>query len=243
MHPSPMPRFLLPLILLLASPGLMAQLSQSPLSCVLVPNRDIEVASPIPGVVQQVMVQRGAPVNAGDALFQLNDQIERASLQRYQTQVEFAQRQVDRNQNLRERGLLSQQQQDELDTDLALARRELAEAQAAVDIRTIRSSISGYVLDRLVDEGEYVGENPVVRLVSIDPLYAEMLFVAADFGKVQPGQIYQLNTPGFQFGPLQAEVQLVDPIIDAASGTFGARLLVQNPENRIPAGIKCGLIP
>jgi hypothetical protein len=34
-------------------------------------------------------------------------------------------------------------------------------------------------------------------------------------------------------------VDVVDRTIDAASGTFGVRLLLPNPGNRIPAGVKC----
>ena len=37
----------------------------------------------------------------------------------------------------------------------------------------------------------------------------------------------------------QATVALVDPMGDAASGTFGVRLRLPNPERRIPAGLKC----
>jgi hypothetical protein len=31
----------------------------------------------------------------------------------------------------------------------------------------------------------------------------------------------------------------VDRVIDAASGTFGVRLQLSNPGNRIPAGLRC----
>jgi hypothetical protein len=32
---------------------------------------------------------------------------------------------------------------------------------------------------------------------------------------------------------------VVDPMFDAASGTFGVRLTLPNPERKIPAGLKC----
>jgi multidrug efflux pump subunit AcrA (membrane-fusion protein) len=34
-------------------------------------------------------------------------------------------------------------------------------------------------------------------------------------------------------------VIVVDPVVDAASGTFGVRLELPNPEHAIPAGLKC----
>jgi membrane fusion protein, multidrug efflux system len=34
---------------------------------------------------------------------------------------------------------------------------------------------------------------------------------------------------------------VVDPVIDAASGTFGVRLILANPNRTIPAGIRCSV--
>ena len=40
-------------------------------------------------------------------------------------------------------------------------------------------------------------------------------------------------------GTHTARVKVVDPVIDAASGTFGVRLELPNPNYRLPAGLKC----
>jgi hypothetical protein len=34
---------------------------------------------------------------------------------------------------------------------------------------------------------------------------------------------------------------VVDKVIDAASGTLGVRLQMPNPDNKIPAGLKCSV--
>ncbi len=40
-------------------------------------------------------------------------------------------------------------------------------------------------------------------------------------------------------GSVEASVTAVDKVADAASGTFGVRLEIRNPGNRIPGGLKC----
>jgi hypothetical protein len=40
-------------------------------------------------------------------------------------------------------------------------------------------------------------------------------------------------------GTYPATVTVVDRVLDAASGTFGARLEIYNPNNKLPAGLKC----
>jgi multidrug efflux pump subunit AcrA (membrane-fusion protein) len=42
-------------------------------------------------------------------------------------------------------------------------------------------------------------------------------------------------------GIFNAKVVVVDKVIDAASGTLGIRLQLPNPDNKIPAGIKCSV--
>jgi len=37
----------------------------------------------------------------------------------------------------------------------------------------------------------------------------------------------------------EATVQIVDRVVDSASGTFGVRLEVPNPSGTMPAGVKC----
>jgi hypothetical protein len=40
-------------------------------------------------------------------------------------------------------------------------------------------------------------------------------------------------------GTYAATVTVVDEVFDAASGTFGVRLKLPNPELRLPAGVRC----
>jgi hypothetical protein len=37
-------------------------------------------------------------------------------------------------------------------------------------------------------------------------------------------------------------VTVVDQVLDAASGTFGVRLALPNPERQLPAGIRCKVL-
>jgi hypothetical protein len=43
-------------------------------------------------------------------------------------------------------------------------------------------------------------------------------------------------------GVYTAVVKIVDTVIDAASGTFGVRLELPNPDYHIPAGLKCQVV-
>jgi hypothetical protein len=40
-------------------------------------------------------------------------------------------------------------------------------------------------------------------------------------------------------GSYSATVAVVDQVFDAGSGTFGIRLALPNPDQRLPAGLRC----
>ena len=93
-----------------------------------------------------------------------------------------------------------------------------------------------------VKPGELASSNqkdPILKMMEIDPLHVELVLPITHFGKIKRGQRARiLPEPPFG-GTYSAVVDVIDITVDAASGTFGARLILPNPGNRIPAGIKC----
>ena len=69
----------------------------------------------------------------------------------------------------------------------------------------------------------------------------EAFVPAALHGQVRAGMAAQVvpELPGAQ--PVAARVAVVDPVMDAASGTFGVRLALPNPDNVLPAGVRCAV--
>ncbi|MGB5326123.1 MAG: hypothetical protein WBN40_11960, partial [Pseudomonadales bacterium] len=61
------------------------------------------------------------------------------------------------------------------------------------------------------------------------------------FGKIEVGMTAKIRLETLSIPTQEAEVTIVDKMGDAASGTFGVRLSLPNPENKIPAGLKCDL--
>ena len=59
------------------------------------------------------------------------------------------------------------------------------------------------------------------------------------FGKVTVGMRAHVMPEAPVNGVHTAKVTIVDRVIDAASGTFGVRLALPNPDYRLPAGLKC----
>ena len=174
-----------------------------------------------------------------------------------ESRVEFSTRKSERAQELHRQNFLSAQVRDEAVTEKRLAEAELRDATdnrklaelehkrqlEIIRLKTIRSPVNGVVTERILNPGELaeagVGRKPMLKLAEIDPLYVEVLLPTEAYGKVKHGMAIQV-TPEIPAGSrYRATVKVIDRVLDAASGTFGVRLELPNPQRKIPAGIRC----
>ncbi len=241
--------------------------AQQAISCILRPIHEIEVAPPVAGLLEEITVDRGDAVEKGQVLGRLQAHVEEARLaaarqraestaavEAREAQVAEIERQLEQVRSLTERGVAAQNQLDEMLAEVSVARAQLAEtqdarlaarleadaAEAAVALRVIRAPVSGLVLIRHVDPGEYAAaDEPLLDLVTVDTLLAEILLPAAAQGDVARGDTVTVTD---ETGTLvrAGRVDAVDPVIDAASRSFGLRVRLDNADGAFVAGSRCG---
>jgi len=203
------------------------------------PSEVVDVSSQVAGILEEVMVERGDKITKGQVIAQLNSDIEEAASELAMVRVEFGKRKVFRNEDLNKKELVSIHDLDEMQTELRISELQLRDAQAKLEIRTIRSTIDGVVVERFLSPGEYVGEDPIMKIACIDPLYVEVVVPAEKFGMIKKDDKAEVSLDIPKLRKYSASVIIVDRVIDAASGTFGVRLILPNPDYLLPAGLKC----
>jgi RND family efflux transporter MFP subunit len=227
------------------------------------PYEVVEIGAPAEGIVAKVTVDRSSPVKKGQTLVELESSVEWAVLRKakvmasfdgeiglQKTQLAFSKRVHERIKKLE---AVSTHDKDQAATEISLtgfrlekarekrtlANLELKRAQAVLYRRSIRSPISGVVVDRYVTPGEYVNTQPLLRVAQIDPLRIEVIVPARMFGKISPGMSATIIPELPEYGEQTATVTIVDKVFDSASSTFGVRLEMPNAEYQIPCGLKC----
>jgi RND family efflux transporter MFP subunit len=233
---------------------------------VIEPSLIVKVGSPVAGVLDNVRVERGDMVTAGQTLASLQSGVERATMElararagmdsfikAKETKYEYSLREQKRMEQLYEQALISFEALDESKTGSALAFADLEEARdnkklAEMEWKrseeilkrlTISSPISGVVMDRFLAAGEYVENQPIVQLARIDPLHVEVFAPVGMLGTIRPGMKVQVAPEKPRGSFYTATVRIVDRVVDAASGTFGIRLELPNPKEKLSAGLKC----
>jgi RND family efflux transporter MFP subunit len=247
---------------------------QQPLGCLIEPFRVSDVGSPVIGVIEATLVERGDRVQAGQTLATLRSDVERQSvavaqskaqaigeLQAAEANAVLARQKLARAKDLADQQFISSQALEQAHAEEVVAENRLAQAreqrnvyarehelaQAQLGMRTIRSPISGVVVERYVSAGERVEEKPTFRVAVINPLRVEVVLPAALYTSVRQGMNVAV-TPEFPGASARAaRITLVDKLIDGASNTFRIRLELPNPDFALPAGLRCkadlGLAP
>jgi len=99
------------------------------------------------------------------------------------------------------------------------------------------------VVNRIsLSPGEYIENQSVLKLAQIHPLNVEVILPVNRLPSIKVGMRAKVIPEAPIGGEYVAEVKIVDRVIDAASGTFGVRLEMPNPNNRLQAGLKCRVI-
>jgi len=227
------------IVIVLGWPGAVRSEERRFFDGLIEPSQVVALSSQVPGIVEAVRVERGERVKKGQVVALLNADIEKAAAQVTRARVEFAKRKVARNEDLYRKQLISVHDKDEMETELRIAEAQLHEDEEKVKLRTIASPLNGVVVERLRAAGEYVGAEPILKIAQVDPLYVEVVVPVESFGSLKTGMqaegLPELPLPG----RFSARVTIVDMVIDAASGTFGVRLELDNRDYRLPAGLKC----
>jgi RND family efflux transporter MFP subunit len=205
----------------------------------VVPYLEVQLSSAVPGIIEEVLVDRGDFVKKDQILVRLKSDVERASYELAKARAAFAGRKVVRNEELYRRQMISIHEKDEMETERELLRLELGEIEERLKLRSIQSPLDGVVVRRFFSPGEFVGDQPILALARIDPLRVEVVVPVSFYGKIQVGMTATIDWEVPVGGVHRAKVTVVDPVVDAASGTIGVRLELPNPKGHLPAGTKC----
>lgn len=251
--------------------GAGAALAAAPYECLIEPVQVVELRSPVEGLIDKVNVQRGDVVKRGQVLVELHSEVERSTVElaRYRAQMggriaaardrlDYARKKVARQRELHSQNFVAAQVRDEAETEMRLAESELREAienqelsqreyRRAVELlnqRELHSPFNGVVIDRMLNPGDLAesgtGRKPVLTLAQIDPLRVEVVLPAQAYGRFKVGMVGEVSPDGYA-GKFPATVTVIDPVLDAASGTFRLRLELPGRKGGPPGGVRCSV--
>jgi membrane fusion protein, multidrug efflux system len=231
--------------------------------------QSVDVRARVSGYLESVHFRDGAMVKRGDLLFVIDpspyqavlDEA-KARLARARVQLELAETELARAQNLSELKAISEEELDQRTQGRKGAIAEVQAAEAAVrraelDLKwtNVRAPISGRISRRLVTKGNLIsgglaGGTLLTTIVSLDPIYfyftadeqALLRYIRLDRAGQRESSRTTPNPVRMQLAdetgyPHLGHMNFVDNRVDEATGTIQARAIFHNPRLIFTPGV------
>ena len=232
--------------------------------------REATVSAQITGALTAVLIEEGEHVTAGQILAQLDNSAQKASwsqaqaqvmasralLMQFQAQLAQARRDNQRNQQLIDRKLVSQQALETSRTQVAsltaqvesqrkqaqLAEATLRGAQVQLDYTTVRAPFSGVIVAKAAQAGEIISpisagggftRTGVGTIVDMESLEIEVDVNEAYIHRVQPAQSAQAVLDAYPDWTIPAHVIAIIPTADRSKATVKVRVAIEQKDPRI----------
>jgi len=196
------------------------------------PERRADLRAEVPAVVLAVLKENGDPVHRGDLLVRLDQTSIRDSLSSAQASeraasqaYDQAERQFERMTKLRETGVVSTQQLEDVEikrnsaqSDREAARARMVTARQQLERTEVRAPFDGIVSDRKVSAGDttQVGKE-LLKVIDPSSLRFEGLVSADAIGEVKAGQHVSFRIHGFDQRDYDGKVTRVNPAANATT--------------------------
>ncbi len=171
--------------------------------------------------------------------------------------LEIANRELERVQTLRKRGVASESQLDaararqlSARAGLDVAAAQVTKAEASLETARIKLGYTSVTADwtggndqrlvaeRFVDEGETVSANtPLLTIVELDPITGVMFVTEEDYARISQGLPATLTTDAYPGERFPGRVSRISPVFRTGTRQARVELTIANPSNRLKPGM------
>jgi len=203
------------------------------------PWKSVRVSSPVQEIVAEVKVEEGVVVTKDQILARLHDEKEHAEHARAQKILQKREFDAKAAAALVADKITSREKALEAEIELQLARVDVDLAKRKLEEKTIKSPLDGVVVKKLKEEGESADRvEALFEIINIDRLYLQFYLERKLAASLVAGQEIDFWVTGDEPVRRKAKVDFVNPGADSASGLFRVKLIFENPDRALKAGVR-----
>ncbi len=231
----------------------------------LEPLRTVEVMSKASGEVIEVLVDTGDPVEMGTLLARIDPRDVQNDFNQaeadYEVAVErlaIAEAQLRRSESLLEAGVITEQEHEGRDLEYANARAALVRAETSQELArlrladvTIRSPLTGTVLQKNVEEGQVIsspagnvsGGTVLLTIADLNVMQVRTLVAEADVGRIEAQMPATVSVDAFQDRSFRGAVEKIEPqaVIEQSVVNFPVIVTLDNSEGILRPGMSANV--
>ena len=200
--------------------------------------RGVVLRPEVSGRITALNFTDGQRVRKGQVLVQFDDQLPLAQVQQSQAELSIAQANQKRNQELVAQNFISQRSLDESAANLQVAQAKLSLAKATAARLKIVAPFDGTAGIRLVNVGDYLKDGAdIVNIEDIEAIFVDFRLPERFQSKVKRGQTAMLDIDALPGQKFTAQIQAIDPLIDANGRSVGIRACIDNRQLQLRPGM------
>lgn len=200
--------------------------------------REALVKAEVPGEVVAVMVEEGDHVAKGQVLARIDGARAAIELRQAKGVVDRLANDTRRNEKMIERHMISREAYDRTRFEHDVQKAAVGIAAMSLEKTEIRAPYAGVITRRWVKQGQWLKvQDTAFELADFSELKARVNVPERASGLIKPGQPVRFTADALGTREFTATIERVSPVVDRASGTVGATIVVQNPDETLRPGL------
>lgn len=201
-------------------------------------NESVDIRAQDGGVIKEILFKSGTPVNKGETLIILDDQLLKANLAEAQARARLAKVEYERAENLFKKRAIPQSKRDDAKAKMEMADAQVEMSKVKLEQSILKAPFTGIIGLKDVSVGAYVKPaQEIVTLDNLNPIKIDFRISEIHLEKIKVGQNIAVEVDGFPHLQYTATIEAIDPIVDAAGHSIRARATMANPNFELKPGL------
>lgn len=202
------------------------------------PNKETKISAEVQGKINEVLVDLGSNVKAGQALIQLDNSLLKFQLQSIEVQIEGLEADVKRYTVLANADAIQGVQLEKALLGLKSAKVQKATLMEQINKTTIKAPFSGVVTAKLCEAGAFAAPGmPLIQITEISKLKFTINVPEKELNQFEMGQKYQLTADAFSSNKMSCEVSMVGGKANIGNSFTIQFSVVNTPDLKIKSGM------
>ncbi len=198
----------------------------------------VMVNNEVAGQVNRILFESGDQVTAGQALVQLDTEVDEAALVGLKASLNLARLQLERNQKLLRDRAVSQGDVDELNARVSESLAQVREKEALIRKKTILAPFDGQLGIRRVNLGQFLDAgSAIAELEALDPVYVDFALPERRLSEIEVDQAVEVKVDAYPERVFEGQIQAISPAVNRETRNIQVRALVPNPDRLLLPGM------
>lgn len=199
---------------------------------------EANIVSKVRGIIQEINVEEGDEVRAGQVIAKIEDDQYRIEAERAKATLDRMYNDFQRNKELFDKQLISAEVYENSRFEYEAQKSAYELAQLNYQHTSIKSPITGVISERMVKKGNMIGiDQQVFRVTDFDPIQAILYVPEHERSKIRKGQRAELLADAIPGTLFTGKVERISPTIDPTTGTFKVTIYMDQNQDFLRPGM------